>query len=81
MWLNANVTENTLFVFDLEVVQVVYEPAALCSESLQTFEKSQEALLRDSSSGAAGFEAMSTSVEVAATHPLAMDIAVDARAR
>ena len=28
-----------------------------------------------------GFEAMSTSVEVAATHPLAMDITVDARAR
>ena len=42
---------------------------------------SQTALLRDSSSGAAGFEAMSTSVEVAATHPLAMDIPVDARAR
>ena len=47
MWLSASVGENTLIVLDLEVVQVVYEPAALCSETLETFEKSQEALLRD----------------------------------
>ena len=47
MWLSASVIENTLIVLDLEVVQVVYEPAALCSEILETFEKSHEALLRD----------------------------------
>ena len=29
MWLSASVAENTLIVLDLEVVQVVYEPAAL----------------------------------------------------
>ena len=34
MWLSASVAENTLIVIDLEVVQVVYEPAALCSEIL-----------------------------------------------
>ena len=55
MWLSASVAENTLIALDLEVVQVVYEPAALCSDSLETFEKSLEALLRDYSSGAAGF--------------------------
>ena len=54
VWLSASVAENTLIVLDLEVVHVVYEPAALCSEILETFEKSQEALLRDKSSGAAG---------------------------
>ena len=47
MWLSANVNENTLIFLEMEVVQVVYEPAALCSEILETFEKSQEALLRD----------------------------------
>ena len=34
MWLNASVAEETLIVLDLEVVQVVYEPAALCFEIL-----------------------------------------------
>ena len=32
---SATVAEKTLIVPDLEVVQVVYEPAALCSESIQ----------------------------------------------
>ena len=39
MWLSASVVENTLIVFDVEVVQVVYEPAALCLEILETLEK------------------------------------------
>ena len=34
LWLNASVAEKTLIVLDLEVVQVVYEPAALCSETI-----------------------------------------------
>ena len=32
---SATVAEKTLIVPDLEVVQVVYEPAALCSETIQ----------------------------------------------
>ena len=39
VWLSASVIENTLIVLDLEVVQVVYEPAALCSEILETLER------------------------------------------
>ena len=45
MWLSASVVENTLIVFDLEVVQVVHEPAALCIEILETLEKSIEELV------------------------------------
>ena len=34
VWLSASVIEKTLIVLDLEVVQVVYEPAALCSDTI-----------------------------------------------
>ena len=34
VWLSASVAEKTLIVLDLEAVHVVYEPAALCPETI-----------------------------------------------
>ena len=45
MWLSASVIENTLIVLDLAKVQDVYKHAALCSETLETCEKSLEELV------------------------------------
>ena len=48
VWLSASVVVLVfvlVLVLVLEVVQVLYEPAALCSESLETLEKSIEELV------------------------------------
>ena len=45
MWLSASVNENSLILLDLEVMQVVHEPAALCSQTLYTLAKSTEELV------------------------------------